>query len=58
MAQLVSGTYALDDDEAIAWLNAATSTSFAAATSEVESVEVVTGADGERSLLVVVGPKG
>lgn len=58
MAQLISGTYQLDDDEAIAWLNAATSTSFTPTTSEIESVEVVTGEDGERSLLVVVGPKG
>lgn len=58
MASLISGTYQLLDDEAMTWLNTATGTDFQATSFEIESVEVATGADGERSLVVVVGPKG
>jgi hypothetical protein len=58
MAVLISGTYQLNDDEAMTWLNAATGTSFDAMTHEIESVEVTTDENGERALLVVVGPKG
>lgn len=56
--KLTSGTYTLDDDEAMNFLNAATGTTFVGTEFEIESVEVVTDADGERSLVVVVGPKG
>lgn len=58
MAQLIEGKFALADDEAIGFLNSAAGTAFDQATHEVESVEVVVGEDGERSLIVVVGIKG
>jgi hypothetical protein len=57
MAQLISGTYQLNDDEAMTWLNTATGTSFDASNHEISSVKVTLDENGERSLLVVVGPK-
>lgn len=58
MAELVSGTYRLDDDEAIQFLNAGAGTLFDPAHFEIESVELVVGESGEKSLVVVVGEKG
>jgi hypothetical protein len=56
--KLTSGTYTLDDDEAMNFLNAATGTTFVGTDFEIETVDVVSDENGERTLVVVVGPKG